>query len=62
MTEQEIESLKHVIRYLWRDEQKDFEACEFNDGNAPDDHVFRHVETLNRYVMREQAADVPPFI
>ncbi len=62
MTGQELESLRTVIRYLWRDEQKDFEECEINDGEAPDDHIFRHLETLRRYLTHEQAADVPPFI
>ena len=31
-----------AIRYLWCDEQRHFEECELNDGEAPDDHVFRH--------------------
>ncbi len=62
MNEQELESLNTVIRYLWREEQKDFEECEVNDGEAPDDHVFRHLETLRRYVANERAADVSPFI
>ncbi len=57
MTEQELESLKTVIRFFWRDEQKHFEECELNDGGAPDDHIFRHLETLDRYVMDEQADD-----
>ena len=57
MTEQELESLKTVIRYLWRDEQKHFEECELNDGGPPDDHIFRHLETLGRYVTDEQADD-----
>ena len=61
MTEQELESLRTVIRYLWRGEQKHFEDCEFN-GDDPGDHIFRHLETLDRYVTGEQAADVPPFI
>ena len=59
MTEQELESLKTVIRYLWRDEQKNFEGCELNDGGPPDDHVFSHLETLGRYLTRAQATDVP---
>ena len=58
MTEQEIESLNTVIRFLWRDEQKNFEECELNDGAAPDDHVFRHLETLRRYLTQERAADL----
>jgi hypothetical protein len=62
MTQQELDSLKTVIRFLWREEQKDFEECEVNDGGAPDDHIFRHLETLRRYLTHEQAADVSPFI
>ena len=56
MTEQEFESLKTVINYLWRDEQKHFEECGLNDGGAPDDHIFRHLETLGRYVADEQSS------
>ncbi len=62
MNEQELESLNTVIQYLWREEQKDFEKCEVNDGGAPDDHVSRHLETLHRYVANERATDVSPFI
>ncbi len=62
MTEQELTSLRTVIRYLWRDEQKNFEECELNDGGPPDDHVFPHLETLGRYLTHEQAADVSLFI
>ena len=62
MNEQELESLKTVIRHLWCDEQKDFEASELNDGGAPDNHIFRHLETLRRYPAHERAADVSPFI
>ena len=62
MTEQELASLRTVIRYLWRDEQKNFEECELNDGAPPDDHIFSRLETLRRYVTHEQAAVVPPFI
>ena len=57
MNKQELTSLRQVIRYLWRDEQKNFEECELNDGKAPDDHIFRDVETLDRYLTREQTAD-----
>ena len=52
MTEQELKSLRHVIRYLWRDEQKHFEDCKLN-GDNPDDPIFPHLETLDRYLMRE---------
>ena len=62
MTEQELTSLRTVIQFLWRDEQKNFEECELNDGVAPDDHIFRHLETLGRYLKCEQVADVSPFI
>ena len=57
MNEQDLESLNTVIRYLWREEQRHFEECEINDGGAPDDHIFRHLETLRRYVTDEQAED-----
>ncbi len=57
MNEQELESLNTVIRYLWREGQKDFEKSEVNDGGAPDDHIFSHLETLGRYVTDEQAND-----
>ncbi len=60
MTQQELDSLKTVIRFLWREEQKDFEECEVNDGEAPDDHIFRHLETLDLYVTDEQPDDSEP--
>ena len=56
MNEQETESLKTVIRFFWRDEQKHFDECEINDGGAPDDHIFRHLETLRRYVTGDSVA------
>ena len=59
MTEQELRSLRTVINYLWRDEQKNFEECELNDGKEPDDHIFRHLETLDHYLNREPIDDVP---
>ena len=62
MTEQELDSLNTVIQYLWCDEQKHFEECELNDGEAPDDHIFRHLETLTCYLTQKQVADVSPFI
>ena len=51
MTEQELKSLRHVIFYLWRDEQKHFEDCELNGDT--DDHIFSYLETLNDYLERE---------
>ena len=62
MTEQELESLRTVIRYLWRPEQKNFTERERTDGAPPDDHIFSHLETLRRYLAQERAADVSPFI
>ena len=61
MTEQELTSLRTVVRYLWRDEQKNFEDMEAA-GDDPGDHVFSHLETLDRYLTRQQVADVSPFI
>ena len=60
MTEQELVSLRTVLNYLWRDEQKNFEEGGVNDGGPPDGHVFSHLETLNRYLVRARATDVPP--
>ena len=62
MNDQELESLRTVIRYLWRPEQKNFTERERTDGAPPDDHIFSHLETLRRYLTHEQAADVSPFI
>jgi hypothetical protein len=58
MNEQELDSLKTVIRYFWRNEQKDFEERELNDGGAPDGHIFSHLETLHRFLTHEQAAEL----
>ena len=62
MTEQELESLRTVVGYLWRTEQRNFEECERSDGAPPEGHIFSHLETLRRYLEHEQAADVSPFI
>ncbi len=56
MTEQELESLRTVVRYLWRDEQKNFEECELN-GDDPGGHIFRHLGSLDGYLLREHGAD-----
>ena len=50
MNEQELESLKTVIRYLWRAEQRSFDDYETYQGGAPGGHIFRHLETLRRYL------------
>ena len=62
MNEQELESLKTVIRLLWRPEQKNFTERERTDGAPPDDHIFSHLETLHRYLAHERAANVSSFI
>ena len=62
MTEQELTSLRTVVCFLWRDEQKNFEECELNDGRPPDGHIFSHLETLGHYLAHEQATDVAPSI
>ncbi len=59
MTEKELKSLRTVVEYLWNDEQKNFEECEHNDGTAPGDHIFRHLETLDACLARELTDDVP---
>ncbi len=58
MTEQELKSLRTVINYLWRDEQRHFEDMEAA-GDDPGDHIFRHLETLDHYLNREPIDDVP---
>ena len=35
---------------------RDIEAA----GDDPDDHIFRHLETLDHYLNREPIDDVPP--
>ncbi len=59
MTEQELKSLRTVIRYLWCYEQRNFEECELN-GDVPGDHIFPHVETLDGYLLREHGAGAWP--
>ncbi len=56
MNQQEIESLNTIINLFWRDERKHFEECELN-GDDPGDHIFRHVDSLNGYLLREHNAD-----
>ena len=58
MTEPELKSLRKVINYLWRDEQRHFEDME-DAGDDAGDHIFRHLETLDYYLNREPTDDVP---
>jgi len=51
MNEQELESARHVIDYLWDDEKKHFEEI-----GAPVGHIFQHLETLNSYLNKEMNA------
>ena len=57
MTEQELKSLRTVINFLWRDEQRHFEEMKLT--GEPGDHIFRHLETLDHYLNREPTDDVP---
>ena len=59
MTEQELKSLRTVVRYLWRDEQRHFEDMEAA-GDDTGDHIFPHVDSLNGYLLREHDADAWP--
>ena len=61
MNQHEIDSLNTVINLFWRDEQKHFEDMKVA-GDDTSDHVWRHLETLRRYVANERTADVSPFI
>ena len=69
MTEHELKSLRTVVNFLWRDEQKHFKEMEAA-GDDPGDHIFRHLQTLDHYLNREpidnvpseQTSDVSPFI
>ena len=56
MTESERMSLRAVIRFFWRDEQRHFEDMEVA-GDDTGDHIFRHLVTLDRYT-REQSANL----
>ncbi len=57
MTDQEIESLRTVVQYLWRTEQRNFEEHERKKGTPPDNLIFSLLETLRRYVTDEQVDD-----
>jgi len=59
MTEQELKSLKTVIRYLWRDEQRNFEDIKAA-GDDTGDHIFPHLESLDGYLLREHGAGAWP--
>ena len=59
MTEQELESLNTVVRYLWCDEQRHFEDMDAV-GHDTVGHIFLHVETLDGYLLRQHDAGVQP--
>lgn len=46
-TDDIVESLKMIINYLWKDEQKHFEESESDTNNA--NHIFSHLQKLQRY-------------
>ena len=58
MTEQELISLRAVINFFWRDEQRHYHDMK-SAGEDADDHISRHLETLDHYLNREPIDDVP---
>ena len=58
MTEQELISLRAVINFFWRDEQRHYHDMK-SAGEDADDHIFRHLETLDHYLNREPTDNVP---
>jgi len=66
MTEQELISLRAVINFFWRDEQRHYHDMK-SAGEDADDHISRHLETLNNYLdsisePSELTSEVSPFI
>lgn len=45
LTEESLASIKTVVDYLWKDEEKDYEECLSTDGNI-DNHIFKHFRKL----------------
>ena len=54
MTEQQLDSLKTVVRFFWRDEQRHFEDMKAN-GDALAGHIFLHLSCLDHYLNHEPA-------
>ena len=66
MTEQELISLRAVINFFWRDEQRHYHDMK-SAGEDADDHISRYLETLNNYLdsisePSELTSEVSPFI
>ncbi len=61
MTKPKLKSLRKVINYLWLDEQRHYHdmksSVEDADVEDADDHIFRHLETLDYYLNREPTDD-----
>ncbi len=57
MTEQQFDSLRTVVRFFWRDEQRHFEDMKAN-GDALAGHIFLHLNCLDHYLNHEPTGDV----
>lgn len=45
LTEESLASIKTVVDYLWKDEEKDYEECLVSGKNV-DNHIFKHLRKL----------------
>lgn len=45
LTEESLASIKTVVDYLWKDEEKDYEECLVSGGNVGN-HIFKHLKKL----------------
>lgn len=45
LTEESLASIKTVVDYLWKDEEKDYEECLVSDKNV-DNHILKHLRKL----------------
>lgn len=44
-----IHDLEKILEYLWEDEEKHFEECEFNDEDA-DSHIFNALKNIKENI------------
>ena len=62
MTEQELESLRRIVDYCWRAEERHFANAKLVEGQDIDeadcDHIFLHLKRLDHYLNHEPAGDV----
>ena len=52
MTEKELKSLRTVVNFLWRDEQRHYADMKAG-GDDPGDHVFLHLLVLDGCLTRQ---------